>query len=361
MLVHKAYKFRIYPNKEQQIQINKTLGCSRFVFNHFLSGAKSTKYMGYSSNSKELTLLKGSLLWLKEVDKFSLQNSLKDLDSAFKSFFQKRGKFPKFKNIRNQKNSYKTNFTNNNIEIKGNYIKLPKLKWVQFANSRETQGRILSVTISKTNTNKYFVSVSCEVEVNELPKLHTRIGIDLGLKSYVVTSTGEEHNHPKALLKLEKKLKKLQRRYSRKQKNSKNQQKAKMKIALLHEKISNIRLDYLHKLSSKLINENQVIAMESLIPSNMLKDKNLAKQIADASWTTFKNLIEYKSNWYGRTLIEVDTFFPSSQLCSSCGFINKKVKNLSIRAWECPCCKSKHDRDINSAINILKEGLRIIA
>jgi len=360
MLVNKAFKFRIYPNSEQQIQINKTLGCSRFVFNHFLDVSKTAKYQGYNYCSKELTVLKNKLLWLKEADKFALQNSLKDLNASYKNFFGKRGKYPKFKSKRNQKNSYRTNFTNNNIEIRENYIKLPKLKWVQFANSREVQGRIISVTISKTNTEKYFVSICCEVEVLPLPEISAQTGIDLGLKSYATTSDGVNYNHPKALLRLEKKLKKLQKSYSRKKKDSKNQNKCRQKIALLHERIANIRMDYIHKLSTKLINENQVIVMESLNTLSMLKNKRLAKQIADASWGEFARQVEYKSLWYGRTFMQVDTYYPSSQTCSGCGYIHADVKDLSVRIWVCPKCNETHDRDKNSAVNILNEGLKNI-
>lgn len=375
-LVKKAYKLRIYPTPEQVELINRTIGSSRYVYNYFLALRKSLyetekKSISYNACSKELTKLKKANKWLREVDKFALQNSLKDLQAAYRNFFRELSKgnkkqgFPKFKRKHDPKQSYRTNFTNNNIQVdmENRTIKLPKLGWVTFRKSKKwtkLPGKILNVTVSRTPSNKYFVSVLVETEVKELPVTNKKIGIDLGLKDYAILSDGTVYSNPKHLEKLLIKLKRLQRRLSKKQLGSKNYYKARLKIARLHEKIANCRYDFLHKLSTKVVNENQVIAMEDLQVKNMVKNKNLARAISDAAWSTFVRMVKYKAEWYGRTFIQVSSFYPSSKLCNTCGTKNAML-TLSQREWQCPVCKTIHQRDINAARNILDEGLRLLA
>ena len=362
----KAYKYRIYPSKEQQILINKTLGCNRFVFNHFLDLRIKTyelesKSLSYKDNAKTLTSLKQDLIWLKEVDSISLQQTLRDLDKAYKNFFRDKSiGFPKFKSKKNNKKSFRTQNVNDNIEVFDKHIKLPKLGLINYRNSRTFNGQINSATISKTATNKYFVSILVETENFKLPRLDTSIGIDLGIKSFAVISNGETINNPKFLRNLEYKLKFQQRSLSRKKMGSKNWYKKKLGVARLHEKIVNTRYDFLQKLSTKLINENQIICLEDLDVKEMLQTKEQSKNISEVSWSMFRTQLEYKANWYGKTISIVDKYYPSSQLCSVCGYKNKDVKSLNLRNWTCKKCNSKHNRDKNASINILNEGLRLI-
>ena len=366
-----GYKYRIYPTEEQKVQINRTFGCCRFIYNHFLTMKielynKEQKSLLYINCSKILTQLKKEKEWLKEPDKFALQNSLKDLDSAYKNFFKgiKKGNknqgFPKFKRKRDIYRSYRTNFTENNIEIDfiNNQIKLPKLKWVKCKLHRKFTGKILSATISQVPSGKYFVSFNVECEQKELPKNNKSIGIDLGITDMLIDSNGNKIPNPKTLYKYEQKLAKEQRRLSKKEKGSKNFHKQRIKVAKIHERITNIRKDYLHKLTFNIINENQVIITESLNVSGMIKNKNLSKAISDVSWSEFTRQLEYKSNWYTRVYHKIDPFYPSSQHCNNCGYKNQKTKDLNIRKWTCPECNKEHDRDINAAKNILNQGLK---
>jgi len=359
--LQKAYKFRIYPNKEQQTQIQKAFGCVRFVYNYFLdkrikSYEESKETLTYGKCSSLLTVLKTELEWLKDVDKFALQNSLKDLDSAYQKFFKEKKGFPKFKSKRINKKSYRTSYTNNNIEVKDNKIKLPKLKWVKFAKSREIDGRILNVTVSQNPNGKYFVSICFETETEKLPIVKTEIGVDMGLTHFLIESNGNKIDNPKYYRKYEQKLAKLQRSLSRKKKGSKNRDKARIKVARLHEKITNTRSDFLHKLSTKLIRENQTIALENLKVENMIRNHKLSKSIADASWSQFATMLKYKAEWYGRSIKTVDTYFPSSKICSCCGFKNEEM-GLHTREWTCNNCGESHDRDVNAAINILQHAV----
>jgi len=370
--MEKGYKFRIYPTAEQIELIQKTFGCCRFTFNRYLAmridiykADKNT--LSYNDCSADLTKLKQELPWLKEVDSTALQSSLRDLDSAYQNFFRrvKNGEkpgFPSFKSKHNRRQSYKSKKTGNNIVVYENHVRLPKLGFVPAKISRQVDGRILSATVSQSPSGKYFVSLTCtEVEIPQHESTGCTIGLDMGIKDLCITSDSQRFTNNKYLAKSQKKLTMLQRRLSRKTKGSQNCDKARIKVARLHERVANQRNDALHKLSTYLVKNYDVICVEDLQVKNMVKNRKLAKSINDVSWGEFVRQLTYKCEWQHKALIKIDKFFPSSQICSCCGAKNPITKDLSVREWTCPECETTHDRDANAAKNILNEGIRILS
>lgn len=351
---NKAYKFRLYPNNEQASFLARCFGCLRFVYNHFLQVttdvyAQEKKSLRYKEWAKLLVTLKNEFEWLKEVNSQSLQQTLKDLESAFTRFFRKLGGFPNFKR-RSNRQSFRVpqHFS---IDENG-FLKLPKMTPIKMVIHREILGTPKSVTISKTPSGKYYASIVAEQNIPHALLSGEKIGLDLGIKEFAITSIGEKFENPRYFQKYLRRLKIRQRRKSRKQKVSNNRNKARLVVARIHEKVRLQRQDYQHKISLKLTCENQAISVESLNIKGMVKNRKLAKQISDIAWGNFLTMLEYKGDIYGCEIRYVDRFFPSSKRCSNCGYIKEDL-TLSIREWECKKCKQIWDRDINAALNLM--------
>ena len=374
MKIYKAYKYRLYPTEEQVILINKTFGCSRFVYNHYLDYEKKNGVKKAYDLIKDLKELEKEYEYLKEVDSCALRCAIFDLEDAFNNFFAKRSNYPNFKS-KFARQSYRTNcirstykdkeYSNIELNLLTRNIKLPKLGTVKirgYRNKKSIDGRIINATVSKETTNKYYVSVLVEEELLVEKVIPASIvGIDLGIKDLVITSDGIKYENDKILMKYEKRLKRLQRKLSRQVKGSKNYLKTKEKIARIHTKIKNYRKHYLNKIANEIVDEHDIIVTEDLKVKDMFKGKVKAfnKTLSDASFSKLCSLIEWKSKLKGKFYYKINTYYPSSQICSCCGYRNRSLKDLSIREYDCPCCGSHNDRDINASLNIMFEGLKI--
>ena len=367
MDIKRAYRFRFYPKPEQETLLAQTFGCVRVVYNHMLhlrseAWEQRQERMGYHDTSAALTLLKKQpeYAWLNDVSCVPLQQALRHLQTAFGNFFAKRGRYPQFK----RKSGHQAaEYTASAFRWDGQVLKLAKMDApldVRWSRKIPQGAKVTTVTVSKDAAGRYFVSLLCDDVVCAKPEAPSQVGIDLGLTHFAILSTGEKIAAPNAFRQHEKKLAKLQRRLAKKKKGSKNRTKARLKVAKLHAKIADIRQDFLHKLSTRLIHENQVIAVETLAVSNMKKNRKLAKSIGDAGWAEFVRQLEYKAKWYGREVVKIGRWYPSSKRCSDCGYTVEKMP-LNVRQWTCPECGANHDRDVNAARNILAAGLAVSA
>lgn len=375
-LMNRAFEIRLYPTKEQQKLLDMTFGACRFVYNNVL-GLRQSYFNEYKFKDKDLNImdmLKTFNPWLNEIGSQAICQTLNDLNTAYKNWFnslskktKQKTKAPKFKK-KSDKQSYRDGMMKKNIfellDIQSRKITVPKIGKITYRCgydfSKYGITKVCNITLKKSKTNKYYCSICCKCEKPEkLPTNNFKIGFDLGLKDFLIDSDGIVIDNPKYFRKSQEKLVNEQRKLSHCIKGSNNFKKQKHKVALIHEKVRNQRKDFQHKISRQLINENQVIVSEDLKPSNMLKNHKLAKSIADASFSSFCNMVDYKAKWYGRTYIKVSSFYPSSKLCNCCGYKNTTL-TLKDREWECPKCHNLLDRDKNAALNILEEGLKIL-
>ena len=371
MNIYKSYQFRLYPNDSQIIMIQKTFGCTRLVYNHYLEKRKKEDLTCYDT-TKDLPNLYLEYPFLKEVDSCSLRCSLFDLEDAFKRFIKHQNNYPKFKGKYSSKRSYRTNYItstykerkyeNIKVDLKRKVITLPKLKEVKirgYRNLESLPGRIINATISEYSSGKYYVNVL--VEVNHLvSKIIPKriVGIDLGIKDVVITSDGEKIKNEKIIEKYEKRIKRKQRELARREKGSSNYYKTKRKLAILFQKLKNARKHFIHQITKKLVLENDIVVSETLKVKEMIEEKKFSKSLTDVRLSEICRILEYKAKYYGKRYIQIDSYYPSSQECSKCGYKNEKVKELSVRNWLCPECGSYHDRDTNASQNILFEGIK---
>ena len=367
MNVKRAYRFRFYPTPEQEQILARTFGCARFAYNHMLrlrsdAWLQRQECVGYHETSAALTALKKTPehAWLNEVSSVPVQQALRHLQTAFTNFFAKRARYPKFKR---KDGPQSAEYTTSAFKWDGESLKLAKMDAplaIRWSRTIPKAAKVTTVTVSVDASGRYFVSLLCDDAVAKKPAVQGKVGIDLGLTHFAILSTGEKVAAPNTFRKNEAKLAKLQRQMAKKTKGSNRRKKAKLRVAKLHAKIADSRRDFLHKLSTRLINENQVIAVESLSVSNMQKNRCLSKAISDAGWSEFVRQLKYKALWYGRELIGIDRWYPSSKRCSDCGYTMSKMP-LNVRQWTCPECGSIHDRDINAARNVLAVGLAVSA
>ena len=363
-MANKAYKFRIYPNQEQQILFAKTFGCVRFIYNRMLSD--KIKY--YEETKQKLNntpaQYKKEFEWLKEVDSLALANAQMNLQTAYNNFFRSpKVGFPKFKSKKSNRKSYTTNCVNGNISIENGHIKLPKIGLVKLKQHRmiPSSYRLKSVTVSQTPSGKYYASILFEYENQVQDKeLYHFLGLDFSMHELYKDSDGNEPAYPRYYRQAEKRLKREQRKLSHMQKGSKNRDKQRRKVAILHEKVANQRKDFLHKQSKKIANSYDCVCIEDLDMKAMSQALHFGKSVSDNGWGMFVTFLQYKLEEMGKKLVKVDKFFASSQTCHVCGYKNIKTKNLSVRVWDCPECGTHHDRDVNAAINIKNEGMRIV-
>ena len=353
--MRKGVKFRIYPNKKQKELLQKTFGCVRLVYNRALAMRKTDQTIHFKETSACLAQWKKQedLAFLKEVDAIALQQSLRDLDRAYQNFFKQGRGYPRFRKKQDHRRSYRTY----GAKLIGKHLYLPKVGYVKVRQSMEV-GKIHHATIVQAPSGWYYAVLNVEFEPEFRPNQGNVVGLDLGLNVVYTDSNGKKVGNPRCLKRSLKKLKRAQKCLSRRQKGSSNWEKQRLKVARTHERVSDQRKDFLQKLSTALVRENQTICVEDLNVKGMVKNRHLARSVSDVSWSKFLSMLEYKGAWYGTKIIRVSRWYPSSQVCSECGYQNPAVKDLKVREWTCPSCHAHHDRDVNAARNILREGLK---